>query len=655
MNPKLGYTAQELADLRLSSLPHTRPGVTKKAKREGWVTSEREARGGGIEYRFENLPTQIQAEIRLRTSSQLLTRPVVTREEREERRLVAIERRDIMALNDKQREIADARLVVAGYVQRLADVIGVKAAVRQISAESRAETLPSDISRWIDAANARQGKPGVGERTLYKWVLDAQKCETVTERLATFAPQKQGCKTIKMESLSWLPDFLAVYRQTNGVCIAEAHRMFVRNWAARHQGDMSGCPDIWKVKRALKYVPNRELLRGRLTGSALRAQQTYVKRDWSGLMPNDVWMGDGHSLKMKVRHPDHGQPFTPELTMIVDAATRYIVGWSLAYSESTIAVADALRYAMSRHGVPCIYYSDNGGGQSNKIFDADLTGILPRLGVEHTTGIPGNPQGRGMIERLNQTVGLRIARQFETYYGTGADPDTVRKNLTGVASLAKATSDKVLTLTPKQRGAVGKLPTWDELLQVIEAVVDDYNHNHAHRELGGMTPAAMREQMILHASPDEMVLLCGIEARNLFRPQFVRRVQRGWLTWHNKHYWHADLENWDGKDVIIAVDQHDPGSVIVTADNGHWICDAKLDGNKRPGMPESMVTEARRKRSEAAIKRAKDKAERAAAELRPVIEAGNTATVHDLLVGEKKPAKKVPQYEFLTTKIQKEG
>lgn len=608
-----------------------------------------------MEYSFSHLPDDAQEEIRLRTAANLLTRPVITREEREARRLVAIERRDIMALNDKQREIADARLVVAAHVQRLADVIGVKAAVRQVSAESRAETLPEDLMKWINKGNARQGKPGVGERTLYQWMLDAQKCETVTERLATFAPQKQGCKTIKMESLSWLPDFLAVYRQTNGVCIAEAHRMFVRNWAARHQGDMSGCPDIWKVKRALKYVPNRELLRGRLTGSALRAQQTYVKRDWSGLMPNDVWMGDGHSLKMKVRHPDHGQPFTPELTMIVDAATRYIVGWSLAYSESTIAVADALRYAMSRHGVPCIYYSDNGGGQSNKIFDADLTGILPRLGVEHTTGIPGNPQGRGMIERLNQTVGLRIARQFETYYGTGADPDTVRKNLTGVASLAKATSDKVLTLTPKQRGAVGKLPTWDELLQVIEAVVDDYNHNHAHRELGGMTPAAMREQMILHASPDEMVLLCGIEARNLFRPQFVRRVQRGWLTWHNKHYWHADLENWDGKDVIIAVDQHDPGSVIVTADNGHWICDAKLDGNKRPGMPESMVTEARRKRSEAAIKRAKDKAERAAAELRPVIEAGNTATVHDLLVGEKKPAKKVPQYEFLTTKIQKEG
>lgn len=608
-----------------------------------------------MEYSFSHLPDDAQEEIRLRTATKLLARPVITREEREERRLVAIERRDIMALNDKQREIADARLVVAGYVQRLADVIGVKAAVKQVSDESRAEALPEDIMKWINKGNARQGKPGVGERTLYKWVLDAQKCETVTERLATFAPQKQGCKTIQLESLAWLPDFLAMYRQTNGICIAEAHRMFARHWALRHQGDMSGCPNIWMVQRALKRVSNRELLRGRLTGSALRAQQTYVKRDWSGLMPNDVWMGDGHSLKMKVRHPDHGQPFTPELTLIVDAATRYIVGWSLAYSESTIAVADALRHAMSRHGVPCIYYSDNGGGQSNKIFDADITGILPRLGVEHTTGIPGNPQGRGMIERLNQTVGLRIARQFETYYGTGADPDTVRKNLTGVASLAKATSDKVLALTPKQRSAVGKLPTWDELLQVIEAVVDDYNHNHAHRELGGMTPAAMREQMILHASPDEMVLLCGIEARNLFRPQFVRRVQRGWITWHNKHYWHAELENWDGKDVILAVDQHDPSSVIVTADNGDWICDAKLDGNKRPGMPESMVAEARRKRSEAAIKRAKDKVERAAAELRPVIEAAKTTTVHDLLGGEKKPAREVPQYEFLTTKMQKEG
>lgn len=56
-------------------------------------------------------------------------------------------------------------------------------------------------------------------------------------------------------------------------------------------------------------------------------------------------------------------------------------------SENAFAVADALRHAISLHGVPAIYYSDNGGGEKNKFLDAEITGMLPRLGIRHETGI----------------------------------------------------------------------------------------------------------------------------------------------------------------------------------------------------------------------------------------------------------------------------
>ncbi|WEJ87200.1 MAG: hypothetical protein P0Y63_18010 [Klebsiella huaxiensis] len=35
------------------------------------------------------------------------------------------------------------------------------------------------------------------------------------------------------------------------------------------------------------------------------------------------------------------------------------MGWSLALSESVIAVADALCHGIKNNGVPYIYYSDN--------------------------------------------------------------------------------------------------------------------------------------------------------------------------------------------------------------------------------------------------------------------------------------------------------
>jgi putative transposase len=98
-------------------------------------------------------------------------------------------------------------------------------------------------------------------------------------------------------------------------------------------------------------------------------------------------------MEFKVAHPEHGQPFTPELTVIMDAPSRFVVGWSVAYAESMLAVSDALRDGMVKHGIPAMYYSDNGSGQTNKALDAPLTGILPRVGTHHETGIAGNPQG----------------------------------------------------------------------------------------------------------------------------------------------------------------------------------------------------------------------------------------------------------------------
>ena len=648
--PEKWISAQELATYRLQSLPQTKAGVIHRAKKSGWTSRKRVGRGGGVEYALTSLPPETQAEIRDRHTVKLLSQPVKSAEERAIEREVSLSMRDVTRLNDKQRQTCDARLAVVVHLRRIAAEVGVNRAVALVSAQSRDGTLAPEIAQWLDKAVARKAGAGVGERTLKQWMADANRCDTPTARLATFAPHKTGRPMARLEGLRWLPEFLRHYRLKNGVGVNEAYRSFATAWAVAHEGDVTDLPNIYKVRRALAQMPNLERLRGRLTGAALRAHQTYVKRDWSQAHINDVWMGDGHSLKMKVQHPDHGQPFTPELTMIMDTRSRMVVGWSLAYSESCIAVGDALRHAISQHGVPAIYYSDNGSGQTNKVLDTDVFGILPRLGIEHQTGLPGNPQGRGMIERLNQTVGHLIARQFETYYGGGADPETVRENLTGVASLAKALAEKKTELTPKQTRAKGKLPRWDDLLKVIEAVIHHYNHEREHSEIQ-CTPAALYAALLAEEKEGEIVRLSEVELRDMFRPQFTRVVRRGWLNLHNKYYWHRELEKHDGETVVMAVDQHDPETVIVMALNGDWICDAKLDGNKRPGFAESLVEEARRKRAEAAIRRAQGKAERAAAELRPVIEGNPAETLRELLgTGTDGKAKNAePEYQFLKT------
>lgn len=632
MNLKTGYSAQELADLQLNSLPQTRPGVTHRAKKDCWITRKRSGRGGGVEYAFDSLPKEVQAEIKTKAYKALVPK----QSPKAQRDIAVMSNRNIDTLDSEQRATADARLRMTLLVSQYEASAGSRtAAIKLVSEMSRDEALPVDETTNYNAVCATalaksRGKAGVGVRRLHQWCIDADKCETPTERLAALAPQKQGQPIIKPTRMEWLPDFMAVYRNTNGLSMAEAYRTFELSYGAKHGAD--AVPHYDAVRRAMDKMPKYVRECGRLTGASMKALKTYVKRDWSTLVNNDVWTGDGHSLKMKVAHPDHGKPFTPELTLIMDTASRYIVGWSMAYSENQLAVGDALRHAMTKHGIPAIYYSDNGSGQKNKTFDTDVIGIFPRLGVHHETGIPGNPQGRGIIERVMKTIAQPIARQFETYHGPNVDSDTHRKISTATASLANAQAAGREVLTPKQAWAKGKLPSWTELLEVTEAVISWYNNEHKHAALGNVTPAMMRQHIFNQMDAEDIIPLTEVEARDMFRPAVSRKVQRAWVTVYNNEYWHQALEDWDGKEVDIFIDQHDAATVIIRAKDGSYICDGILDGNKRLAFPETLVQRTKRQRAETRIKKLDEKKAQAIAETRPTLEHEKAQTLNELLM-----------------------
>lgn len=449
------------------------------------------------------------------------------------------------------------------------------------------------------------------------WLSLAERAETTADRLLLLAPKKQGQPEKLPANRAWLSDFMGIFRNTNGINISEAYRILETAYRKRDKA----LPSEVTVRAVLKQIPPHILQAGRLTGSRLKALKTYIKRNWNDNPNNTIWVGDGHTLKMKVAHPAHGQPFSPELTLIMDTSCRYIVGWSLSYSESCLAVGDALRHAIVKHGIPAMYYSDNGSGQANKTFDTEITGIFARLGIEHHTGIAGNPQGRGIIERQMQIVPHQVAQSFATYYGRGADPETVRKTLSGVASLAKSIPHEVMPidadveLTEKQKKALGKLPKWSELLAVVEEKVQEYNHTHRSSALGGLTPAEARAEKDKSMNPEDYFPITEAEAMELFRPSFVRICQRGYLRLFGSAYWHENLENWDGREVVIYADQHDPSEVIVRDKKGNWICNAVLNGNTVDAFPKNIVEQAKEKRAKRRLKRLEEKAQQVQAEI----------------------------------------
>lgn len=607
-NLKTHYSAKELLNLSLSCLPNSVQGIIYQAKKNGWATQKRVGKGGGVEYAVSTLSEDVQTAIRDRFAVAVISKP---------KQLPTVKNLNLGDLTTKQREIADARMALVAYVSELEQVQSRIKAITHLCNAAKCGEISEDLMALISKANSKNGNNCgrvLSPRTLNQWVIDYHKCKTAEERLRALAPSQRQAD--KVEGIWWMSWFMGIYRQTNGISVVDAYRIFETEWLTRHENDdmlREMLPSLDRVRRALAKLPLHIREFGRLTGSKYKGLLPYVERDWSLFKANDIWIGDGHSLKMKVAHPIHGRPFTPELTMIIDGASRKIVGWSLALSESAFAVLDALRHAISQHGLPCIYYSDNGGGEKNILLDAEVTGILPRFSIYHATGIAGNPQGRGIIERLNKTVGKRIAQRFPTYYGADADPDSKRRMLQSMISLSNAKKGAVLT--PLQRKAKEKLVSWEELMVGIQEVIDWYNNEHVHSEIR-CTPAVKYERV---TNPELIVYLSDVELRDIERPHFKRVTKRGLIEWKNHKYFHLELLNHQGKEVVVGVDIHNADFVQVRTLDGRFICNAEFEAHKKAAFPVPMVEQQRENRAKGRLNRIKHRENEILDELNPVI------------------------------------
>ncbi|EEC0216909.1 DDE-type integrase/transposase/recombinase [Salmonella enterica] len=556
-------------------------------------------------------------------------------------------------LTDAQKAIASARILLAVEVHTLREHAGMTrtGAIDWIVQGSRTGNLPPRVLEAASVANARQGKRvGVGKSSLQEWYSTWLLAQGDANRLLVLLSAGHH-KAVPWQQLPWLDDFFAFYRVWQRPSVAEAYRDFEAWWCEAYAGNsgmLAAIPGIHTVRREMQKVPKIVRERYRTTGSAWRSLNPFKRRDWSQMPVNAVWVGDGHCMKVQAFNPLTNNVFQAEVTFVMDAGQRFIVGWSIALSENTIAVADALRHAISQHGVPLIYYSDNGAGETGKNLDADVVGMLPRLGIEHFTGIPSNPQGRGIIERFNKNVPREVARQFESYCHKDADAETVRLQQRIAASALKA-AYKGNELTPRQVEALGKIPTWEQLTSTIEREVELYN-NREHRSLPRRengkhySPAAYRRHLIREQGQDVMIdHLTPEELHEMFRPEEIRTTTRGEIRIFNNIYFSTELKFFTGEKVRVNYDIHDANSIIVRRMDGSFICDAIWNGNKVDGFAKPVIQKLTEERVKGRIDRGMKRVEDARRELRPVLAHQENEALSDLLARADKEAVLISQ------------
>lgn len=616
----------------LPGVPGTAQGVRYAVKKWASTDHHKRQRPGtkAIEYSIDCLPEVTQKAIRERYMAQLMeaktpqepAKPVVRRQ-RDPDAISPLEayrgspqlmEERLNALTENQRQVADARAALVREVFLLEDQgnIGRLKAINYVVSKARSGELPPLLQAAAVTANAKRGSGRTISRDpLYQWVLKYSQAQNAAERLLLLAPGKR--EEMKVEEISWLADFLAEYRQSNGRPMTEAYEDFVAEWNRRHAEEpymLQIIPSYDAIRRVMKKLPEVVKQKGRITGSEYRQLEGFTRRDWSKMPVNYVWIGDGHGMKMKCAHPIHGRPFSPEVTFVIDGGTRFVVGWSLDLAENVFAVAGAIQHGIRNHGKPFIYYSDNGSGETADVLDKEVVGILPRLGINHPTGIAGNPQGRGIIERLNRTLPVRIARKYRTYFGKGADRETLRKTNRNLRSAFNALQ-KGKELNAVQRSAMRDLPSWEELIEAIRDGVEWYN-NRQHSELPmkangkHYSPAEYRKKRLAEEDT-EIEWLSEVELRDMFCPVVEKPVRRCEIHWLNNIYYAPELRDEHGRKVLISYDIHNAEKIIVRRPDGSFICEAIWNGNKRAAFPVTAEYHKHQQRIKGMRKRAEEK------------------------------------------------
>lgn len=586
------YSAKELLDLDISTLPTTSFGIQKRADKEGWKFRCRSKVGGGREYSVESLPEDVKEYIlttQIGNSQQIITE--------EQNQLVQNQAIDIDKLKPYQKDVMDARALILSELNQLSLLSGgINNAISKLQDLINQDNISDGLRQALLKANAKNGnKPAkISRATIFNWRKAVKDSGTIYGLVQKEVREADwpiwGDALLKLWQRPQKPTLTACLEQLATIC-----------------SEKNTLPSYSAAQRFLKKLPAQIFNKGRYGSRELKKFKAYVSRDTSNLWPTAVYTADGHTFDAEIENPKTGKAFRPEITTVIDVYTRKVVGWSVDFSESTNSVYMSLANAIITHGVPYIWYVDNGKGFNNKYFDDEMVGLFARLKIEKKNSIAYNSQARGIGERIHQTIWVKASKNLATYMG--ADMDAQAKQ-TVFKHTRKEVSVKEM---PKL------LMKWADFIDYGTKCVELYN-NQPHSSLPIIVDQSTYKRR--HMTPTEfwnlavkngfeVEKLTPAEIKELYRYHEVRRTTRGLVSYCNNEYFSIALEPYHGKDVAISYDIHNPNMVWVRElveyngkmVAGKFICEAQFGGNKKEYFPISRAKFSEMKRAEGRVKR----------------------------------------------------
>lgn len=441
---------------------------------------------------------------------------------------------------DRARQVATCRETVVAYIRGLADEgVTQNNAVALLLERGMAGRLPNHFAIAL-AGSAKAGRAAPSRSAICEW------CALYREGgITALLPDHKGRV---VEAAGWWGPALEYYNVPGKPDMAAVHRRLVEvdGFAVTYdqiRNYLTGVPAMLGRNSPARIGKNLY----RLT------EKAYIRRSTENALPGDVYVADGYRADVYLAHPVTGDIWRPELTVAIDMRSRFPVGWRADEHEGTYAVQNMWAECFARwNHVPPMLYVDNGSGYKNKLMSDEMTGFYARAGVQQVIhAIPGNPHGKGWVERFFRIVKDDFLKLWmpDFYCGTDMSPEALGRTVREVKAGRLA------------------LPTLAQFSDAFNEWMLRYAHR-PHPEDKTVTRAELWSQLIPippHASVTE-----------LKRQAVTLTVQRASVKHGRREYKHAELHAFNGQKLVLEYDLMDDRIAIMRTPEGRWICDAHL-------------------------------------------------------------------------------
>ncbi len=556
---KQWYTARELAELELESMPKTDRAYKIRAERDNWKERDRSF-GKGKEYHVSNLPEQAQISL----IEQVVGQQKLKDLECKSASLQMKQERGRAKFTDQERSTARISIVALYKNFRASCGLGVKAAEAPFIKLYLAEKSKGNsdiIPEWIFEIY-----PEISTRSLHRW-RSVKLSAKSSDKMGTKYGNRKGTGILDRANNGEVVNFIAalITKQTHltaghvrDLCFNEFGKFVYVKDAKTEEIEEKPFPKIRAFERFIaKWKDDNKGLYLNLTDPDSyknKYQVAFGKADAGIVNLNQCWEIDASPVDAMCNDGRWN------LYSILDIYSRRVI-FTVSRTPCTEASLLIIRRAILEWGVPERIKTDNGADFISYRFKSALIS----LGIEQDICSPFTPEGKGFVERSFKSLQHDLMPLLPGFIGHNV---TDRSKIEGSKAFGQRLGESAKDAFKIDMDA-----------EELQKHVDDWAYNRYGDRIHGTikeTPNNKARNWVGSIKKIENERVIDVLLSPIASGKGYRQVTKTGIRVENASFIAPELALYVRETVFIRHSPDDMGRIYVFKDEtGEFICEAK--------------------------------------------------------------------------------